>query len=78
MPQQRRPVTAAEVDILLAVEIPGAAASRSVEVERVTNRLVEPRRGRNPAGKEFLGLFVLGKIFRHEPAFSASFWCGEV
>jgi hypothetical protein len=59
MSQQRRAVAAAEVDVLLAIQIPNAAALRAVEEHGMANRLIDTSGGRNAAGEVLLGEVML-------------------
>ena len=60
-PKQRRAVAAAQIVVLPAVEVPDAAALGPGEVQRMAQRLVDPRRRRDAARQRLASpLIMLG------------------
>ena len=59
VPEQRGPVAAAEVVILVAVEIPHSAPFSTRKIQRMSKCAIQPRGGRHAAGQRVASALVM-------------------
>src|SRR4051794_7775503 len=69
MAKQRSAVRAAQIDIFAAIQIPQPAPGGAVEVERMTESLIDASGGGDTGGEGFFGKLEVVLDARHRPTY---------